>query len=215
MTLQNYSRYEITINGDTMYVKNIQTGNRIQAVSDRYHALRKYILIDDNGNKHSVSELRIAWALGNGVALHKIPKSVRFYGSVSNPVIGKREEKMTTDNDVINRIMELEHALDMMKYAYYSKDYSRFVEFAYNNKRTAIVVTSKRIGVSIARLEDFWDDGLEIFLDSVKEMKFTSLKPIMSYLCTCLKYGYVRNKDRSLPVIDAVLSDNPIPRKHK
>lgn len=55
MTLQNYSRYEITINGDTMYVKNTQTGNRIQAVSDRYHALRKYILVDDNGNKHSAS----------------------------------------------------------------------------------------------------------------------------------------------------------------
>lgn len=198
MTLLNYSRYEITINGDVLVIKNKQTGNVMTPITDRYHASRKFTMIDDNGNKKQIPELRIAFALMHSVPLHKLPRTARFYGSVSNPVIGKRVTPPQCGVDAMSRLLELEQSLDMLKYAYYSKDYSRLVEFAYTNKKTAIGAVSKRIFVSYGRLEKYWDDGVEIFLSSVKELKFTSLKPLISYLCTCLKYGYLRNRNREL-----------------
>ena len=195
MTLQNYSRYEITINGDRLFIKNTQTGNVMTPITDRYHASRKYTMIDDNGNKKQIPELRIAFALMHGVPLHKLPRTARFYGSVSNPVIGKRDTPKYSDN-AMNRLLELEQSLDMLKYAYYSKDYSRLIEFAYANKKAAIGAVSKRIFVSYGNLEKYWDYGLDMFLSSIKDLKFTSLKPLMNYLCTCLKYGYLRNRDK-------------------
>jgi len=213
MKLIGFSRYDFEIVGERMIIRNIDTGRNLSPISDRYHAYRKFALVDDNDNKRMCSELRIAFAIKHGCDIHTIPSKIRFYGSVSNPIIGKRPTSPSNEKEGYNRLMELEQSLDILKYAYYTKDYSGLVSFAYANKRTAIAVVSKRIFVSIPRLEEFWDDGLDIFIDSVKDLKFTSLKPLMNYLCTSLKYGYLRNKDKYLPVIDAILSDKPIPRR--
>lgn len=214
MKLKNFDRYDFSIEGQSLICRNVLTGKFLSPIMDRYHDNPKFGLRDNNGNKRFCSALRIAFALRHGITITEIPKNVRFYGTVDNPVIGKRP-KSAMALSPYQRIQELEQSLEMMKYAYYSGDFSPFVKFAYENKKVAIATVSKRLGISIPRLQDFWDYGVEIFLESLKEMKFTSLKPIINYYCTCLKYGYLRNKDKSLPVIESIISDSPIPRKRR
>ena len=199
MILLGYSNYDITIRDGVMSVKNIRTNQRLRPSTDRYHNARKYTLVDDAGNKRGLSELRIAFALKHNIPIHKIEKNFRFYGTVDNPIIGKRAIKNIAPD--IDKLLELESSLEMMKHAYYSSDYSVFLRFAYNNKDKAIGATSKRMGIAFKTLEQYWDYGVEIFINSLKSLTFTSLKPIMNYLCASLKYGYLRNKKPKFEIL--------------
>lgn len=191
MKLKGYSKYEILIDKGAMTVRSAK--KILRPASDRFHNNKWYVLRDDNGNKKSISELRIAFCLKHNVAPSDIESKYRFYGTVDNPIIGRREKK-TSVTPVIDKILELEKSLDMIKYAYYSNDYSVFARFAYDNREEAIGAVSKVTGVAFKTIENYYDYGVDIFIDGLKNMTFTSLKPIMNYLCSCVKVGYLRNK---------------------
>lgn len=199
MKLKGYSKYEITINKGVMTICNAK--KTLRPASDRFHTHKWYVLRDDNGNKKSISELRIAFCLKHSCAPSDIESKYRFYGTVDNPIIG-RKEKAGTDRPVINKILELEKSLDMIKYAYYSNDYSVFARFAYDNRKAAIGAVSKNTGVAFKTIDDYYDYGVDIFIDGLKNMTFTSLKPIMNYLCSCIKVGYLRNKKPKYEIND-------------
>lgn len=194
MKLPNYSRYDVFIQDGKLIVYNISTEHYLKPIQDRWHSGNKVAMTDDNGKKKFISERRLSFALQHNINPDKIPRSARFYGTIDNLLIGERPKKEEIV-DVNSKIFELEQSLFMLKYAHYNNDYSNIIDFAYKNKRVVLGVTSKRIQVSYSNLEKYWDFAVDLFIESIKEMKFTSLKPMLNYLCTCCKYAYIRNKD--------------------
>lgn len=195
MILPNYSKYDVFIQDGKLIVHNITTDYYLKPIKDRWHVGNKFSMTDDNVKKKFISERRLSFALQHKINPDKIPRSARFYGTIDNLLIGERPKKEEIV-DVDSKLFELEQSLFMLKYARFNNDYSNIVDFAYKNKRVVLAVVSKRIQVSYINLEKYWDICVDLFIDSIKEMKFTSLKPMINYLCTCLKYAYIRNKDK-------------------
>lgn len=207
--IKDYSRYKFALHDGGLVVMNKKTGHRLKPVGDRWHTCRKFALRADNGHSRYVSELRIAFALKHGLTLTELGRN-RFYGTVDNPICGIRPyrklETQPTQDEKTNRIMQLEQSLDMMKFAHYTGNYSSFVEFAEAKKDAAVSTVAKRCGFSYTRVNECWDEARDMFIDKIRNAAFTSLKPVFSYLCTCLKYTCLQTSSRkNVPLNDRFL----------
>lgn len=131
MQLRNFNRYDFAIRDAALIVRNKETGHILSPIRDDYHYKRKFALKDDNGNKTSVGELRIAYCLLNHCDLSQIKGKV-VVGTVKQPRLKVQPVTLPAD-EAMKKVQEIEFCLEKLKHYYLTGDISFFVEYASNS----------------------------------------------------------------------------------
>ncbi|MEG2151136.1 MAG: hypothetical protein RRY36_07965 [Bacteroidaceae bacterium] len=196
MKIKGLTKYDFFIGNGEIKVKN-QNGKFIKKSKDEYHEQGKFNLTNDVGKKITVSEIRLSFCLKNNCKISDLGTN-RFYGTVDNPMIGRRDGfkriPESTIPEKLSRIMFLEQSIEMLKYAIVSGDYSNIIKYSCSFKRNSIASVSKVVGCKFSTLEPYWDEAFDLFMSQIMSLRFTSLKPIYNHICTCLKVTYVRKR---------------------
>lgn len=190
--LSGFSKYDFYFRGDSLCVRNISTKKVITPSRDDYHYRRKYTLVDDNGNKTSVQELRIAYCLQNHLDLSQI-KGKAVAGTVTQPRLKAAPIKVTTDK-AIQKLADMEFAIEKMRDFYMNGDISFFVKYAEDSRYNAVRTVNELTNAPIGKLINIYDSAVDLFISKIEACNFSSLKPLFGMLCECLKISYFKNK---------------------
>lgn len=191
MTLKNFSDYNFSFRGNALIVRNNKTKHIAKRVCDRFHQYGKYYLRDDNGNKVSVTELRLAYCLINHCSLSDI-KGKKVSGSVDAPILAKTAiYQVSPADEKYKRLADFEYAFEVLKRVYITSDYSSLILFAQQSKSTAIKAIHDLCGFNFNKLMNCYDDAVERFIAICTNAAFTAIKPLFGLLCKCLKEEYL------------------------
>lgn len=193
MQLKNFNRYDFIIRDGALIVRNKETKHLLTPTRDDHHYTRKFNLRDDNGNKASVGELRIAYCLLNHCDLSSI-KSKVVVGTVKQPRLKSQTVALPAD-EAMKKVLEIEFCLEKLKHYYLTGDMSFFIEYAHSShtKYQAIATVHKFTAVPMDRLDMLYGTAVDSFIDTIKRCDFTSIKPLFGILCKCLKVAYFRD----------------------
>lgn len=72
----------------------------------------------------------------------------------------------------------------------------------HTSKEAAIGLTSRLCRWSPVRLEEVWDDAVDLFLSQLRDMNIRQVKPLFGWLCTCLRTTYRKRRHTCLNNIE-------------
>lgn len=154
--------------------------------------IAKLQLAPDNGRPHHFSEGCLRYLLAHP----EIPVSI-VYASARSRVTWTRDGKLINMSDIFEkqdrRYYEFRGLDDVLSTVLLLIDIKNsgstasLVDFAQRNRNRAIFIVTRLLKYPSVRVEDSWDDALELFLKQSSLCNFQKITPLFAMLCRSLK----------------------------